>query len=87
MYIAAITPHSYCHFWSQQAAVFGEDNPTVHCLLTSKQQRDTITDWLVNIVKHSAAKELDIFLRGRWRTKLELKESGQVVRNTTPPEW
>ena len=44
MYIAAITPHSYCHFWSQQAAVFGEDNPTVHCLLTSKQQRDTITD-------------------------------------------
>ena len=52
----------------------GSDRPTVHYLLSSKQQTDPARDQLVNIVEHLAAKEPEIYLRSRWRPKSEQKE-------------
>ena len=36
---------------------YSSQNPTVHYLLLTKGQTDTVSNYLVNIVEHSAAKE------------------------------
>ena len=40
--------------------------PTVHYLLTTKQQQNKVSDQLVNIVEHLAVQEPDISLRTWW---------------------
>lgn len=48
--------------------------PTVHCMLKSRQLTEAVSDKLVSIVEHLAAKELNISLRSWWRSKTEVKE-------------
>lgn len=47
----------------QQAAVYSKntDKPTIHDVLSTKQLTDNVSDYLVIIAKHLAAKEQDLF--------------------------
>ncbi len=60
------------------------DKPTVHYLPSTKQQADTVTNQLVNIVEHLAAKEPHISLWDWWRPKPELK--GELIWDFDSPE-
>lgn len=43
-------------------------------MLKSRQLTEAVSDKLVSIVEHLAAKELNISLRSWWRSKMEVKE-------------
>lgn len=43
-------------------------------MLKSRQLTEAVSDKLVSIVEHLAAKELNISLRSWWRSKTEVKE-------------
>ncbi len=63
---------------------------SAHCFGFLAHSFTVLYFWfLVIIVEHVAAKEPDIFLRGWWRPKKELKESEYwaCIRNMTPNEW
>ncbi len=51
-------PAGSCFQWKSS------NKPTIHYLLSTKQQTDTIRDKLVNIVEQLAAKEPHVFLGG-----------------------
>ncbi len=71
------------------------DNPTVHDLLSTRQQTDTVRDCLLNKREHLAAKSrYCISLKSWWRPNTELKErkynlqalgAKKIINDRVPP--